>query len=89
MTALEVWGRGQRSVGADDVVIKLTRLAIDEGAAPSDDGGGGGGAAAKPATGKRKRKRGGGSSGKGRAPKNAKTLLEKLQTTNATNFKLQ
>lgn len=50
--AIEVGGGGQRSAGGNDVVIKLTRGAVDVGAAPS---GGGGGAAAKPVSGKRKR----------------------------------
>ena len=73
VTAIEVGSGGQRSVGGDDVVIKLTRGVVDEGAAPGDGGGGGGGGgdAAKPARGKRKR--GGGGSGKARAPKKSKT----------------
>ena len=74
VTAIEVGSGEQRSVGGDDVVIKLTHGGADEGAAPSGGGGGGGGGggvAANPESGKRER--GGGSSGKGRAPKKSKT----------------
>ena len=71
LTAVEVGTWKQRS---GDVVVKLVRGAVDEGAAPSDSGsggGGGGGAAAKPESGKRKRDATG--SGKGRASKKSNT----------------
>ena len=72
VTAVEVGIAGHRSVGGDNVVVKLVRGAVDEGAAPSGGGGGGGGgAAAKPETGKRKR--GAAGNGKGRASKKSNT----------------
>ena len=47
VTAVEVESRKQRSVGGDNVVVKLVCGVVDEGAAPSDSSASGG-AAAKP-----------------------------------------